>query len=323
MSDDRDDDICGSASDGGAAAVDSDGSDGGVLVCPFLWPCHKRAPAYARARADAERAAPRLARALRALRRGGATRVVVVAHSLGCRVALRALRSAEGESSTPPLPLPTVVARGGALPPPPPSAPETASSSSLPPPVPPVAPPSATAAAQCDHLFLLGGAVASDALAPGGEFDRRGVRATHVCVMHSRHDEVLQRYFGLGEALAGGLGAPRAMGLVGLTTPSVPTSSGASSSTPPPPASDGGVASVAPRQAVELISSPRGEAATATATVGDNDDGATPRTTECVDVSRSVPCHNPNLWLLADEVVRPILRAAATGVAAAPRHEPR
>ena len=191
---------------------DADAADAGPVVMPFLWPCHEHGLAYALARAEAQRSAPRLAATLAALRRARAGRVAVVAHSLGCRTALAALSG------------------GGA------------------------------GAAGCDHLVLLGGAVAADALADGGEFARGRVRARRVSVLHSDHDEVLRSYFALGEAsaLAGG-GGGAAKAAIGLVGPARPLAAGV----------------------------------------------------DAADVTATVPCHNPNAWLLSEEVMLRVREAAA------------
>ena len=57
----------------------------------FAWPSHCKKAAYARARSKTERAATHLAAVVRTLRARG-FRVALVGHSMGCRVALLAMR---------------------------------------------------------------------------------------------------------------------------------------------------------------------------------------------------------------------------------------
>jgi pimeloyl-ACP methyl ester carboxylesterase len=60
------------------------------IVVGFLWPCHLRSLAYGKSRDKAMEAAPRLRAVVDTLCHAGFS-VVVVGHSMGCRVALRAL----------------------------------------------------------------------------------------------------------------------------------------------------------------------------------------------------------------------------------------
>lgn len=76
----------------GAEGAPQPGSDTAhACVMAFLWPAHHGKLAYARARGKTERAGAELRRVIAALRKMGCE-VVVYAHSLGCRVALAALR---------------------------------------------------------------------------------------------------------------------------------------------------------------------------------------------------------------------------------------
>ncbi|KAL1526593.1 hypothetical protein AB1Y20_015298 [Prymnesium parvum] len=93
-----------SANEGADATPVTGGSSFGAadpVVLAFVWPCHSRKAAYHLARADAAKAAERLTTTLHALRDAGCS-VVVVAHSLGCRVALSALLGAR-DAAVPPL----------------------------------------------------------------------------------------------------------------------------------------------------------------------------------------------------------------------------
>lgn len=76
-----------------------EGDAAGAAVVACLWPCHKKKLAYGLARADAREAGHRLRLLLDALANASAE-VVLVAHSMGCRVALHALL-AESESAPP------------------------------------------------------------------------------------------------------------------------------------------------------------------------------------------------------------------------------
>ena len=67
---------------------------GRIAVLSFLWPSHRSHKSYGKARRDASEAAGFLARLLRRLKQHGCS-VHLVAHSLGCRVALKALREAQ------------------------------------------------------------------------------------------------------------------------------------------------------------------------------------------------------------------------------------
>jgi len=74
----------------------SQSSDGSApLVIPFLWPCHLKGVAYMRARDSADKSAQRLERLLHVLQLLSC-HVVVLSHSLGCRLALRALSQSGG-----------------------------------------------------------------------------------------------------------------------------------------------------------------------------------------------------------------------------------
>merc|ERR1719375_332397 len=66
------------------------GRGASTAVLAFAWPSHKGKASYARARGDADLAAKRFATVLSVLAALGCS-VTVVAHSLGCRVALSAL----------------------------------------------------------------------------------------------------------------------------------------------------------------------------------------------------------------------------------------
>lgn len=82
---------------------DPDAADEGRRVVAFLWPSHtRRRLAYAPARSNAMRAAPRLRALLCALRQAGCA-VTLAAHGMGARVALRALLSPSGRRNEPPL----------------------------------------------------------------------------------------------------------------------------------------------------------------------------------------------------------------------------
>lgn len=153
------------------------------LVLAFAWPCHSAKVAYVPARTDAMRAAPRLRRLLCALRRAGAD-VSVVAHSMGCRVALQALLQPEGDGSG-------SVSQGG-------GAGDAAARRPL-----------------CGHLHLLGAAVDADVLGEGGEFARERLEAGAVTVYSSRHDETLRDHYKLGETVSGNASRAAALGLVG------------------------------------------------------------------------------------------------------------
>lgn len=65
-----------------------------IAVVSFLWPSHRHHKSYAKARGHANESATFLARLLRRLAAHRCT-VRLVAHSLGCRVALAALREAQ------------------------------------------------------------------------------------------------------------------------------------------------------------------------------------------------------------------------------------
>ena len=135
---------------GGDGEGDEDGGTASrTVVLAFLWPSHCNKAAYGLARADAMRAAPRLTATLSALRAAGCC-VTVIAHSMGCRVALTAL-TAEDTSTTAP------------------SQPSTAASGAK------VSVPTGEAgcapgAELCSHLFLLAAAVEANSLSVGGEF---------------------------------------------------------------------------------------------------------------------------------------------------------
>eukprot|EP00929_Paragymnodinium_shiwhaense_P079936 TRINITY_DN41678_c0_g1_i1.p1 TRINITY_DN41678_c0_g1~~TRINITY_DN41678_c0_g1_i1.p1 ORF type:complete len:453 (+),score=79.83 TRINITY_DN41678_c0_g1_i1:106-1464(+) len=160
------------------------------VVIGFLWPCGKRRRKYVVARKNAEDAAPRLRCLLTCLAHLGCP-TTVVAHSLGARVALTALK-AEPASIQPDSPM--VAMGSGRL--------------------------------LVGNLFLLGAAVAKDALSQGGEFDRYLLRTEQVTVFHSPHDDVLGNVFGLGEALhdlwemnLGGSGGGGSLGADGVAEP--------------------------------------------------------------------------------------------------------
>lgn len=76
----------------------------------------------------------------------------------------------------------------------------------------------------CSHLLLLGAAVPSNALSASGDFPRSRVAATDITVLSSANDDVLRKFFGIGESVASLLSGrllvpPSAMGLVGPTVP--------------------------------------------------------------------------------------------------------
>ena len=68
-----------------------EGAASNAAVATFLWPCHKKKLAYGLARHDAREAGQRLRVLLQALAAYSSAEVVLVGHSMGCRVALHAL----------------------------------------------------------------------------------------------------------------------------------------------------------------------------------------------------------------------------------------
>jgi pimeloyl-ACP methyl ester carboxylesterase len=72
-----------------AGSSDEPESENRVVVVGFLWPCHLRPLAYGQSRSKAEAAATRLLHTVDLLASVGFG-VVLVGHSMGCRVALRA-----------------------------------------------------------------------------------------------------------------------------------------------------------------------------------------------------------------------------------------
>ena len=183
---------------------------GGSAVIAFLWPSHKRKFAYSLARSDAREAGLRLRLVLESLMARGSTHsasgptdleVVVVAHSMGCRVALHALLDDEqapagfkpaGMGGKP-------VGTGGGA------------SASNPNAAPHGHPP------LCSRLVLLGAAVDANVLAPSGEFPRSRLRVgREVIAAYSQHDETLSNYFWFGELASGGGLWSSALGLVGV-----------------------------------------------------------------------------------------------------------
>jgi len=156
------------------------------LVLPFLWPAYTHEISYANARRNACCTGSRLTDLLMILYLRQC-RVIILGHSLGCRLALQALHSNTVENRV----------------------------------------------SLCSHLILVSAAVQCDALSPDGRYPRNEVAADHIAVVSSKQDEILRKYFSVGESTAAALflkaagGAssryPEALGYVG---PSDSTQSG-------------------------------------------------------------------------------------------------
>jgi len=163
------------------------GSNGLPVVIGFLWPAYSQKLSYAHARGNAWSAAPRLKALLEALRLR-CCRVVVIGHSLGCKLSLEALHRSNATTGD-------ISLRDSSL---------------------------------CSHLILVSAAVPSDALSPGGRYPRSHVAAQQVTVISSEHDIVLRKYFAVGETAsrlllkAGSMRHPAALGHVGPASPVPP-----------------------------------------------------------------------------------------------------
>lgn len=84
--------------DVGVGAAEAQAEPAGPVFVTFAWPSHKRGTAYGKARHAASIAAESLRMAVAALRCCGFKRVVVIGHSLGCRVSLHAALNAPPEA---------------------------------------------------------------------------------------------------------------------------------------------------------------------------------------------------------------------------------
>ena len=78
-----------------------EGAAANTAVAAFLWPCHQKKLAYGLARRDARGAGQRLRLLLEALSAYSSAEVVLVSHSMGCRVALHALAAPQGTAAPP------------------------------------------------------------------------------------------------------------------------------------------------------------------------------------------------------------------------------
>lgn len=155
-----------------------------IVVLAFLWPSHRHHKSYAKARTDATEAAEYFATLLLLLGKLRCT-VSVVAHSLGCRVALTALTALTALK-------PGASGASGA----------------------------GTDVPQLEHvqvqyLALLGAAVPRDALEPRGEFPRDRLLARNVDIFYTHKDSILSNYFKLGEGIHSLSFTSDALGLVG------------------------------------------------------------------------------------------------------------
>jgi len=136
------------------------------LVVSFLWPACKRLTSFFAAHSKANKACRILASFLCTLRSLGCN-TILIAHSLGARVALGALQknvlwNAENVSS--------YVSAGAEVP-------------------------------LCDHLFLCAAALHSGALCEGAEFPRSNIDAAMITTFHSAHDTMLRASFGFAQAI--------------------------------------------------------------------------------------------------------------------------
>eukprot|EP00435_Cladocopium_sp_Y103_P067601 s1080_g30.t1 len=156
-----------------------------IVVLAFMWPSHRHRKSYAKARTDATEAAEYFATLLLLLGKLRCT-VSVVAHSLGCRVALTALTA-------------FTALKPGA----------SGAGTDVPPQLEHV---------QVQYLALLGAAVPRDALEPGGEFPRDRLLARNVDIFYTHKDSILSSYFKLGEGIHSLSFISDALGLVGPET---------------------------------------------------------------------------------------------------------